>query len=141
MDNMKLQCQVYHNGALVVNNVHKLTKNENISNISTVFNFVDKLSDDLEKEFYSHENVVKMRILLTKFKQCYDNVYSVSRPLCRHLHMLFKSGVLVPSQLSSCFNFTKILPKFYLPYTRESSFKKHSWNGGIILIGEHPYRS
>ena len=37
MDNMKLQCQVYHNGALVGNNVHKLTKNENISNISTFF--------------------------------------------------------------------------------------------------------
>ena len=37
IDNMKLQCQVYHSGALVGNNVHKLTKNENISNISTVF--------------------------------------------------------------------------------------------------------
>ena len=37
MDNMKLQCQVYHSGALVGNNVHKLTKNENISNISTGF--------------------------------------------------------------------------------------------------------
>ena len=37
MDNMKLQCQVYHNGALVGNNVHKLTNNENIGNISTVF--------------------------------------------------------------------------------------------------------
>ena len=37
MGNMKLQCQVYHNGALVGNNVHKLTKNKNISNISTVF--------------------------------------------------------------------------------------------------------
>ena len=36
MDNMKLQCQVYHNGALVGNNVHKLTKNDNFSNISTV---------------------------------------------------------------------------------------------------------
>ena len=37
MDNMKLQCQVYHNGALVGNDIHKLTKNEDISNISTVF--------------------------------------------------------------------------------------------------------
>ena len=37
IDNMKLQCQVYHSGALVGNNVHKLTENENISNISTVF--------------------------------------------------------------------------------------------------------
>ena len=37
MDNMKLQCQVYHSGALADNNVHKLTKNEHISNISTVF--------------------------------------------------------------------------------------------------------
>ena len=37
-DNMKLQCQVYHSVALVGNDVHKLTKDENISNISTVLN-------------------------------------------------------------------------------------------------------
>ena len=37
MDNMKLQCQVYHSGALVGNDVHKSTKHESISNISTVF--------------------------------------------------------------------------------------------------------
>ena len=47
MDNMKLQPQVYHNGALVGNDVHKLTKNENISSISTVFKpLLIKLSDD-----------------------------------------------------------------------------------------------
>ena len=38
MDDMKLQCHVYHNGTLVGNDVHKLTKNENISKISTVLN-------------------------------------------------------------------------------------------------------
>ena len=81
---MKLWPQVYHSGALVGNDVHKLTMNENISNMSTVFKpLLIKLSDDLEKEFSSHENVVKMRTLLTNFKQCYD-IYSVSRPLCRH---------------------------------------------------------
>ena len=37
MDNIKLQCQVYHNFAQGGNTVHELTKNENISNISTVF--------------------------------------------------------------------------------------------------------
>ena len=52
MDNMKLQRQVCHNGPLVGNEVHKLTKNENISNISTVFEpLLIKLSDDLEKKF------------------------------------------------------------------------------------------
>ena len=82
MDNMKLHPQVYHNDALVGNDVHESTKNENISNISTVFKpLLIKLSGDIEKEFSSHENVVKMRTLLTKFKQCYD-IYSVSRPLC-----------------------------------------------------------
>ena len=74
MDNMNFQHQVYHSGA----------KNENISNISTVFKpLLIKLSDDLKKLFSSHENVVKMRTLLTKFKQCYD-MNSVLRPLCRH---------------------------------------------------------
>ena len=58
MNNMKLQCQVYHNGALVSNDVHQLTKNENINNIA-------KLSDDSEKEFSLHENVVKMTTLLS----------------------------------------------------------------------------
>ena len=73
MDDMKLHPQVYHSGALVGNDVHKLTKNENISNIPTFFKpFLIKLSDDLEKEFSSHENVIKMRTLLTKFKQCSD---------------------------------------------------------------------
>ena len=53
MDNMKLQRQVYHSSALVGNDVHKLTKNENISDISTVFKpLLIKLSDDLEKEFF-----------------------------------------------------------------------------------------
>ena len=74
MDNMNLQRQVYHSGA----------KNENISNISTVFKpLLIKLSDDLEKEFSSQENVIKIRAFLTKFKQCYD-IYSVLRPLCRN---------------------------------------------------------
>ena len=31
LDSMKLQCQFYYSGALIGNNVHKLTKNENIS--------------------------------------------------------------------------------------------------------------
>ena len=61
---MKLQPQVYHSGALVGNDVHKLTKNENISNISTALKpLLIKLSDDLEKEFSLHQNVVKMRTL------------------------------------------------------------------------------
>ena len=77
MDNMKLQSQVCHSGALV-GNVHKLTKNEYISNISTVFKpLLIKLSDDLEKEFSSHKNVVKMRTLLTKFKLCSAYVVQV----------------------------------------------------------------
>ena len=55
MDNIKLQCQVYHNGALIFsfqgsclfsfidNDVHKLTKNENIINLSTVFKPLRKI--------------------------------------------------------------------------------------------------
>ena len=71
MDNTNLQRQVYHSGA----------KYQNISDISTVFKpLLIKLSDDLEKEFPSHENVVKMRTHLTKFKQCCD-IYSVLRGL------------------------------------------------------------
>ena len=102
-----LRRQVYHSGA----------KNENVSNISTVFKpLLIKLSDDLEKEFSSHENVVKMRTLLTKFKQCYD-IYSVSRPICcSSQYTLFRSGVLVPSQFFSCFNCIKI-SCINLPYS------------------------
>ena len=84
MDEIKLRRQVYHSAALVVNNVNKLTKNENITKISRVFTLsLVKLSDGSDKEFSSSDKAVKMRTLLTKFKQCYD-LYSVSRPLCRH---------------------------------------------------------
>ena len=105
MDNMNLQRQVYHSGA----------KNENISNISTFFKpLLIKLSDDLEKEFSSHENVVKMRTLLTKFKQCYD-IYSVLRPLCRHEVALLSircSGLGCWFPVS--FPLASIVPKFHV---------------------------
>ena len=77
MDEMKLQRQVYHSGALVGNDVNKLTKNENITKISRVFTpSLVKVSDGSDKEFSSSDKAVKMRTLLTKFKQCYD-LYSV----------------------------------------------------------------
>ena len=54
MGSMNLQRQVCHSGALVGNDVHKLTKNGNISNIPTVFKpLLIKLSDDLEKNFFT----------------------------------------------------------------------------------------
>ena len=73
-----------------------------------------KLSDDLEKELFSHENVVKMRTLLTKFKQCYD-IYSVLRPLCRHEVALFSirhSSLGYWSPVS--FPVVSIVPKFHV---------------------------
>ena len=80
MDEMNLQCQVYHRGSLVGNDVRKLTKPENISKISDVFKPLSiQLSSGEFKGFSSNENVVKMRTLLTKFKQCYD-LYTASRP-------------------------------------------------------------
>ena len=111
MDNMNLQRQVYHSGA----------KNENISNISTVFKpLLIKLSDDLEKEFPSREHVVIMTTLLTKFKQCYG-IYYVLRPLCRHEVALLSIrcsglGCWFPTQLFSCFNCTNI-SCINLPYS------------------------
>ena len=114
MDNMKLQCQVYHNCALVANDMYKLTKNENISNINFFQTFVDKLSNDLEKDVPSHENFVIMRTVLTKFKQWYD-IYSVSRPLCQHEVALLSIRC---SSLGCWFpvNFSVVLivPKFHV---------------------------
>ena len=73
MDEMKLQRQVYHSGALVENDVNKLTKNENIKKIFRIFTpSLVKLSDGSDKEFSSSDRAVKMRTLLTKFKQSYE---------------------------------------------------------------------
>ena len=66
MDEMNLQGQVYHSGSLVGNNVHKLTKPENISKISNVFKPLSiPLSSGELKGFSTNENVVRMRTLLT----------------------------------------------------------------------------
>ena len=71
-DELKLQRQVYHSGALVGNNVNKLTKTENILKISDVFKpSVIELTDNSYKEFSSYEQVVKIRTLLMEFKQYY----------------------------------------------------------------------
>ena len=84
MDEMNLQCQAYHSGSLVGNDVHKLTKLKNISKISNVFKPISiQLSCGEFKGFSPNENSVKMRTLLTKSKQCYD-LYTASRPLGRH---------------------------------------------------------
>ena len=70
MDEMNLQRQVYHSGSVVGNDVHELTKPENISQVSNVFKPLSiQLSSGEFKRFSSNENVVKMRTLLTKFKQ------------------------------------------------------------------------
>ena len=84
IDNMNLERQVYHSGAVVGNDVNKLTKTANIKNLSNVFKpAIIQLQNGSQKEFSSHEKVVKTNTLLTKFQLC-SNLYSLSRPLCRH---------------------------------------------------------
>ena len=84
LDSMDLQRKVYHSGAVVSDDVHRLTEKKNIRNISQVFAPKKiKLCSGEAKLFSSHEKKVKINILLNKFAQCFE-LYSVSRPLCKH---------------------------------------------------------
>ena len=85
LDSLKLKRQVYHKGALVGNDVNKLIQTRNIQKIVQVFkptNIVNMA--DGSPKIYSN-NIIMSRVstLLHKLRGCY-NLYSVSRPLCKH---------------------------------------------------------
>ena len=84
IDSMKLKRQVYHSGAIVGNDVDKLTTPENIKKLSGVFKPRSiELPDRQIKVYSDTRKSVKMNVLLTKFQQCCV-LYSKSRPLCKH---------------------------------------------------------
>ena len=80
---MNLKRRVYHSGSLVGNDVNKLTKPQNIRNISNIFKPKRIDMKKGKKLFSSHRLKVKIITLLGKFRQCYD-LYPVARPLCKH---------------------------------------------------------
>ena len=83
LHNLNLRRQIYHKGALIRNDVHKLTLPENIATISSVFKAKEiRLEDDTTKVFSSDEMVDKVEKVLNKFAKCYQ-VYMLSRPLCQ----------------------------------------------------------
>ena len=110
-----MERQVYHSGAIVGNDVNKLTKTANIKQLSNVFKpAIIQLQNGSQKELSSHEKVVKINTLLTKFQQCY-NLYSLSRPLCRHEVALF--GIRCSSigcWFPTAFPSVSIIPKFHV---------------------------
>ena len=84
LDSMGLQRKVYHSGAIVGDDVHRLTEKNNIFKISQAFPPKKiKLSSGETSIYSSHEKKVKINTLLSKFAQCLE-VYSVPRPLCNH---------------------------------------------------------
>ena len=84
MDSLHLKRVVYHSGALIGNDVRKTLRPENIEKFAAVFEPKQFLTDDGEMKVYgSHDNVVKVRMLLSKFASCYE-LYHRNSPLCKH---------------------------------------------------------
>ena len=76
---------MYHSGALVGNDIDKLTKSENIDKICNIFKTREiVMKDDGRKQtFGSHELVQIVKTRFTKFRDCYI-LYMANRYLCRH---------------------------------------------------------
>ena len=75
---------MYHSGALVGNDVNKVTKTENISKICDVFKpKTVTLSSGIKKTFGSYELAQVLKTRFIKFRDCY-RLYMENRHLCRH---------------------------------------------------------
>ena len=114
IDSTDLQRKVYHSGAIVGDDVHRLTRKDNICKISQVFEPKDiELSDGQKKTYSTHTSKVKIITLLNKFSQCFE-LYSVSRPLCKHEILLL--GIRCASLrcwFPVQFPESSIIPKFH----------------------------
>ena len=114
IDSMDLQRKVYHSGAIVGDDIHRLTRKDNICKISQVFEPKDiELADGQKKTYSTHTNKVKIKTLLNKFSQCFE-LYSVSRPLCKHEVLLLgircaSLGCWFPVKFPE----SSIIPKFH----------------------------
>ena len=83
-DSFKLERTVYHSGALVDNDVNKLTKTENITKLCNIFKPMEiQLSNGTMKVFGSNKLAQLLRTWFIKFRDCYQ-LYMESRYLCRH---------------------------------------------------------
>ena len=76
---------VYHLGALVGNDIDKLTKSENIDKICNIFKQreIGLKDNGIKQTFGSHELVQIVKTRFTKFRDCYI-LYMANRYLCRH---------------------------------------------------------
>ena len=84
LDSFKLERTVYHSGALVGNDVNKVTKTENISKICDVIKpKTVTLASGIKKIFGSYELAQVLKTRFIKFRDCYQ-LYMENRHLCRH---------------------------------------------------------
>ena len=73
LDSFILERTVYHSGALIRNNVNKLTKLENIKKLCNVFKPRKIVfSGGSKKTFGSHELPQLLRTRFSKFSDCYQ---------------------------------------------------------------------
>ena len=84
LDSMKLKRAVYHSGALIGNDVHKLTTAEQINSLMSVFKPKSiNLLDGKTALFGDHNLAQKVYVRLAKFAACYK-LFMADRVLCRH---------------------------------------------------------
>ena len=84
LDTMKLKRAVYHSGALIGNDVHKLTRKAQIKSLASAFKPKSiNLLDGTTALFGDYKLAEKIYVRLSKFAQCYE-LFMADRVLCRH---------------------------------------------------------
>ena len=84
LDTVKLKRAVYHSGALIGNDVHKLTRKAQIKSLASAFKPKSiNLLDGTTALFGDYKLAEKIYVRLSKFAQCYE-LFMADRVLCRH---------------------------------------------------------
>ena len=84
LDELKLQRQVYHSGALIGNDINKIMKLNVIKKLGKCFNpiIISSVNGGLAK-FSSHQFKQKLMVLHRKIKSIFD-IMNLPRALCKH---------------------------------------------------------
>ena len=83
LSKLNLKRQVYHSGALIGEDVHKLTRKSNVILLSQVFEPLTLSLDSGDSQTGSAAIKQKVHTRLSKFASCYE-LFMANRYLCRH---------------------------------------------------------
>ena len=114
MNSLKLKRVMYHSGALIGPDVHKVLQPESIQKFGDIFSPFDCDTKAGMQTFGSVNLVNKVKDLLTKFANCY-HLYTKNAPLCRHeVEQLCLNCMEYGSWFTQQFPDATLKPKFHM---------------------------